>query len=81
MEIGENLQKLFVRFIDSSNEVREFILFEVLTEGSETLIHEFVDFDGIVIFVAAVDGKADGADESSVFAGAINAHESRILTV
>ena len=81
MEIGKNLQKLFVGFIDSSDEIGKLVFLEVFTECSKALVHEFVDFDRIVIFVAAVDGEADGADKSSVFAGAINAHKSRILTM
>lgn len=31
--------------------------------------------------MAAVDGEADGADESSVLAGTIDTHESRVLPV
>ena len=81
MEIGENLQKLFIGLIDSSNEVGELVFLEVLTECAEALIHEFIDFDGIVVFVAAVDGEADGADQSSVFTGAVNAHESGVLAM
>ena len=34
-----------------------------------------------MIFVATVDGEADGADQSSVFTGAVNAHESGVLAM
>jgi hypothetical protein len=34
-----------------------------------------------MVLVAAVDGKTNRADESSVFAGTIDTHESRILAM
>jgi hypothetical protein len=45
------------------------------------VFHELANFDGIMIFMVAVDGETDGADQSSVFAVGIDAHESGVLPV
>ena len=81
MEVSEDLQKLFIGLINSANQIRKLVLFEVLAESSQAMLHEFVDFDRIVVFVMSMDGQADGADKSSVFAVGVNAYEGRILTV
>ena len=45
------------------------------------MLHEFVDFDGVVVLVLSVDGEAMGADESSIFAVGIDADEGGVLAV
>lgn len=81
MEIGEDLEEFLIGLIDPPDEIGELVLLEVLAECPQALIHELVDFDRVVVLVAAVDGEADGADESSVLAGTIDTHESRVLPV
>lgn len=51
MEISENLKQLFVGLVYPAYQVGELILFEVLAEGAETVFHELVDFDGVVVFM------------------------------
>ena len=45
------------------------------------MLHELVDFYGIVVLVRAVDGEADGADEPAVLAVGVNADEGGVLAV
>jgi len=81
MEISQYLKQLFVGFIDSSNEVGKLVLFEIFAESSETMLHEFVDFDGIVVFMRPVYSEADGADEPSVLAVGVNADKGGVLAM
>lgn len=55
VEIGEHLQQLLVGGIDSSDQVAHLVLLEVLGEGLETVLHELVDLNCVVVLVAAVD--------------------------
>ena len=45
------------------------------------MLHKFVDFDGVVVFMGAVDGQADGADQALVLAVGVDADEARVLAV
>jgi hypothetical protein len=79
VEVSEQLEQLLVALVDAADEVGEFVLLEVLAEGTQAVLHEFVDFDGVVVLVRAVNGEADGADESSVLAVGVDAHEGGVL--
>jgi hypothetical protein len=81
MKIREYFKQFFVWLVDASDEIRQLIFFEVFVESPETVFHELANFDGIMIFMVAVDGETDGADQSSVFAVGIDAHESGVLPV
>ena len=45
------------------------------------MLHEFVDFNRIMIFMCAMDSKAAGADKSLIFAVGINTDEGWVLAV
>jgi hypothetical protein len=81
MEVGEEFEEFLVGLIDAADEIRELVLLEVLAEGAQAVLHELVDLDGVVALVRAVDGEADGADESAVAAVGVNAHEGGVLPV
>ena len=62
VEICKDLEELFVAFVDAMDEFRHFVLFEVFSKGSETVIHELGDLDGVVVFVVAMNGETDWAN-------------------
>ena len=45
------------------------------------MLHEHVDLNCVVVLVRAVDGEADGADESAVLAVGVDADEGGVLAV
>lgn len=81
MEVSEEFEELLVWLIDATDEIRELILLEVLAEGTQTVLHELIDLDGVMALVGAVDGEADRTDETTVTAIGIDADEGRVLAV
>ena len=81
MEIREDLEQFLIGLIDPPDEIGELVLLEVLAEGPEAVLHELVDLYGVVVLVRAVDGEADGADESAVLAVGVDADEGGVLTM
>ena len=79
VEISQDLEQFLIGLIDAADEIGQFVLLEILVEGPETVVHELVDFDGVVVLVCSVDGEADGADESPVLAVGIDADEGGVL--
>jgi len=79
MEICEHFQQFFIGFVDSSDQVAHLIFFKIFGKSLETMFHKLVDLDGIMIFVATMNGEAEGANESTIFAVGIDAYESGVL--
>ena len=81
VEVSQFFQQFFVGLVDSPYEVGKLVFLEVLAEGAQAVLHKFVDFDGVVVFMGAVDGQADGADQALVLAVGVDADEARVLAV
>lgn len=79
MEICQHFQQFFIRFVDSSDQVAHLIFFKVLGKSLETMFHKFVDLNGVMIFVATMNGEAQRANEATIFAVGIDAYEGRVL--
>ena len=79
VEIRQNLEQFLIGLINAANEVRQLVFLEVLAECPETVLHELVDLYGVVVLVLAVDGEANGADESPVLAVGVDADEGGVL--
>jgi hypothetical protein len=45
------------------------------------VLHKFVDFNGIMILVRAVDGQTDGTNKSSVLAVGVNTDKGGVLSM
>ncbi len=43
------------------------------------MLHKFVDFDGIMIFVTTMNGEAERTNEATIFAVGIDAYEGWVL--
>lgn len=81
VEVSQDLEELFIGFVDAPDQIRQFVLLEVFAEGSQAVLHELVDLDGVVVFVVAVDRQADRANQSAVLAVGIDANKGGVLAV
>jgi hypothetical protein len=82
VEVGEDLQQLFVLFVDALYEVGHLVPFSVGLRGSlEAALEELRDVDGVVVLVRPADGQAFRADHALGLAFVIDAHESGGLLV
>ena len=81
MEIRQYLEEFLVGLVDSSYQVGQFVLLEILIEGFQAVLHELVDLNRVMILVISMDGQTDGTDETAIFAVSINADEGGVLSV
>jgi hypothetical protein len=79
MEVSQNLKQLFIRFIYSSNQIREFIFFKILTESPQAVLHKLVDFNRIMIFMRSMYGETNWTNKPSIFAIRVNTNKCRTL--
>lgn len=81
VEIRQYLEEFLVGLVDSSYQVGQFVLLEILIEGFQAVLHELVDLNRVMILVISMDGQTDGTDETAIFAVSINADEGGVLSV
>ena len=58
MEVCQHFQQLLVRFINPPDQVAHLVFFEVLSERFQTMLHELIDFNSVVVLVTTVNCKA-----------------------
>jgi len=81
MEIRQNFKQLLIWLIYSAYQIWKLIFLEIFIKSSETVLHEFVNFNRIMIFMCSMNGETNRANQSSIFTIAINANKSGILSM
>ncbi len=79
MEISEHFEQLFIRLINSPDKIAHLILFEILSEGFETMLHELINLNGVMILVTAMNSQAQGADQATILTVGIDTDKGWVL--